>query len=98
GATSVAAEGGDPDAEALLRRYLVALRREYEASDFPAGIVERYVGICSTLGRRIRAEQMGVEPVEGVATGLTDRGGLIVQTEDGQTSLSFGEVTHLRAS
>jgi BirA family biotin operon repressor/biotin-[acetyl-CoA-carboxylase] ligase len=94
-ATSIAEEGGDPDAEGILTRYLTALREEYERPAFPHGLVGRYATICSTLGRRVRAEQAGGS-VEGLATALDDRGGLIVETEEGLRTLSFGEVTHLR--
>ena len=95
-ATSIAEERGDPDAEAILTRYLRALRAGY--GEFPGGVVERYAAICSTLGRQVRAEQSGGSALEGVATGLDDRGGLIVDTSDGTRTLSFGEVTHLRAT
>ena len=97
-ATSIAEEGGDPDAERILTRYLAGLRGEWERPGFPGGVVERYAAICSTLGRRVRAEQAGGSAVEGVTTGLDDRGGLLVETADGTVTLSFGEVTHLRTA
>ena len=96
GATSIGEEGGQPDAEAILSRYLSSLKAEYERPGFPDGLVERYSSICSTLGRRVRAEQSGGSTVEGVATKLDEHGGLVVRTQDGDVTLSFGEVTHVR--
>jgi BirA family biotin operon repressor/biotin-[acetyl-CoA-carboxylase] ligase len=97
-ATSILEEGGDPDAEGILTRYLLALRGEYERDGFPGGVVARYAAICSSLGRRVRAEQAGGSSVEGVATGLDERGGLLMETADGTRTMSFGEVIHLRTA
>jgi BirA family biotin operon repressor/biotin-[acetyl-CoA-carboxylase] ligase len=74
------------------------MKAEYGHADLPDRVVYPYSLLCSTLGRRVRAERSGGEAIEGVATGLDESGGLIVDTSDGTRTLSFGEVTHLRAA
>lgn len=94
--TSVAGEGGEPDAEGILTRYLTSLRQTYEDPDFPDAIVERYAQRCSTIGRQVGAITERGAAVEGLAKGLDERGSLLVRTDDGVEAVSFGEVVHLR--
>lgn len=96
--TSLAAEGGDPDPERMLRSYLATFREAYTSKAFPGGVVERYADVCSTLGKRVRARLAADEVVEGVATGLDDRGALLVDPGEGPRPVSFGEVVHLRTA
>jgi BirA family biotin operon repressor/biotin-[acetyl-CoA-carboxylase] ligase len=96
--TSVADEGGDPDAEGILSRYLGALKAEYEHHSFPDRVVGRYAPVCSTLGRRVRATPVGGSVVEGLARDLDERGSLLVETEDGVQTVGFGEIVHLRST
>jgi BirA family biotin operon repressor/biotin-[acetyl-CoA-carboxylase] ligase len=97
-ATSVALEGGDPDVEALLRAYLAGLRELYgeAGSALATTAVSRYRPVCDTIGRRVRAQTIGGEAVDGLAVGVGERGELLVQTEGGGTErVAFGEVEHL---
>jgi biotin-(acetyl-CoA carboxylase) ligase len=48
-----------------------------------------------TIGRRVRAQTISGEVVEGGAVGIDDRGGLLVATEAGVAVVGFGEVAHL---
>lgn len=96
--TNLAAEGGDPDPERILRSYLATFREAYTGKAFPGGVVERYAAICSTLGRRVRARLAADEIVEGVASGLDERGALLVETNAGPRAVSFGEVVHVRGA
>jgi BirA family biotin operon repressor/biotin-[acetyl-CoA-carboxylase] ligase len=96
--TSVADEGGEPDGERILSRYLSALKVECDRPDFPDGVPERYATVCVTLGRRVRAAAGAGAEVEGVATGLDERGSLLVETDSGPRAITFGEVTHLRTA
>ena len=95
-ATSLAAEGGQADAGALLARFLGAFRAAVSDSAFPDGVADRYSRVCTTVGRRVRATASSGRVVEGVATGLDGRAGLIVDVGGGMATLSFGEVVHLR--
>jgi BirA family transcriptional regulator, biotin operon repressor / biotin---[acetyl-CoA-carboxylase] ligase len=96
--TSVADEGGDPDAEGILGRYLSALRSDFDRPDFPEAVAQRYEAVCATLGRRVRASAGSGAEVEGVATGLDERGSLLLETDSGPRAVTFGEVVHLRSA
>jgi BirA family biotin operon repressor/biotin-[acetyl-CoA-carboxylase] ligase len=51
-----------------------------------------------TVGRRVRAELLGGEAVEGVAVGLGDDGALTVRTAAGtEVAVASGDVEHVRA-
>jgi BirA family biotin operon repressor/biotin-[acetyl-CoA-carboxylase] ligase len=96
--SSLAEEGGEPDGEGILTGYLSELRAEYQRPNFPVGLVERYAAVCATIGRRVRATTDGGTEVEGLATGLDDRGSLLLETDSGTHPVAFGEVTHLRTT
>jgi BirA family transcriptional regulator, biotin operon repressor / biotin---[acetyl-CoA-carboxylase] ligase len=92
-ATSLAAAGGPDDAERLLVSFLRLFRPACDR--LPGDAVERYRKVCTTLGRRVRAWTTEGQEVEGIAAGLDDRGGLIVETPAGRRTVAFGEVAHL---
>jgi BirA family biotin operon repressor/biotin-[acetyl-CoA-carboxylase] ligase len=96
--TSVREEGGDPDAEGILTRYLRSLKGEVEHQGFPTRVVPRYATVCRTLGRRVRATPIGGEMVEGLARDLNERGSLLIETDDGVHPVAFGEIVHLRTT
>jgi len=99
-ATSVALEGGDPDAASMLRAYLTGLRELYgeAGSALATTALARYGPLCDTIGRRVRARTVGGDAVDGLAVGVGERGELLVQTEGGATErVAFGEVEHLES-
>jgi BirA family biotin operon repressor/biotin-[acetyl-CoA-carboxylase] ligase len=55
---------------------------------------EEYERSCTTLGTEISWEPNG----SGRATGVDDRGGLVVETRSGTVVLDSGEVRHVRSS
>ncbi len=98
-ATSVVLEGGRPDPADLLRSFLSAFRTL--AADWGrasrAATLDAYRAICDTVGRDVRAARSGGGALEGRATGIGDRGELLVDTGAGATErIGFGEVEHLR--
>jgi BirA family biotin operon repressor/biotin-[acetyl-CoA-carboxylase] ligase len=99
-ATSVAVEGGTPDAAAILRSYLVRLRELY--GDGGAGLADRtrglYVERCVTLGRTVSATVADGVEIVGTAEGLTEAGELVVADARSRVRhvIGSGEVTHLR--
>jgi BirA family transcriptional regulator, biotin operon repressor / biotin---[acetyl-CoA-carboxylase] ligase len=96
-ATSLAAEGGTPRAEAIVRAYLEGLLRATRPED-PRSIEEalaRYRSRCVTLGRSVQALTTEGSAVEGTAIAIDERGGLVVETRDGTVTVAFGEVAHL---
>jgi BirA family biotin operon repressor/biotin-[acetyl-CoA-carboxylase] ligase len=96
-ATSIAREGGEMAAQAILRSYLAGLRRLY--GEGGAGMTERvlepYRALCTTLGRRVRAATVGGGTIEGVARAVGEGGELLVETVLGVQAVEFGEIAHL---
>jgi BirA family biotin operon repressor/biotin-[acetyl-CoA-carboxylase] ligase len=80
----------------LLTAFLGRFRPMYEA--LPRGVVERYRAVCATLGRRVRATTAQGAHVEGLAKGLDQDGGLLVEVGGAVRAVSFSEVEHLRES
>jgi BirA family biotin operon repressor/biotin-[acetyl-CoA-carboxylase] ligase len=62
----------------------------------PEAALDEYRGLCDTLGREVRVERVGAEPVEGIAHDVAPNGALIVEAESGRVSVSVGDVQHLR--
>jgi BirA family transcriptional regulator, biotin operon repressor / biotin---[acetyl-CoA-carboxylase] ligase len=67
------------------------------AAGEPGPTLAAYRRRLVTLGRRVRAERVGAEPVVGTAVDLTATGGLVVQTASGaRVEVLAGDVHHLR--
>jgi BirA family transcriptional regulator, biotin operon repressor / biotin---[acetyl-CoA-carboxylase] ligase len=96
-ATSIALEGGQPDAPALLRAYLARVREFCDAADphFHDRVLDSYRKVCDTLGRTVRASTTSGQHVEGRAVEIGDAGELILETRSGKESVTFGEIVHL---
>lgn len=62
----------------------------------PEAALDEYRALSDTLGREVRVERVGAEPVEGIAHDVASNGALIVETESGRVSVSAGDVQHLR--
>ena len=99
-ATSVAlAAGGPVDRVALLGAWAERFAAAY--GDLAAGhagpLLAAYRERLVTLGRRVRAERLGADPVVGTAVDLTDAGGLVVRTDAGPlVAVLAADVQHLR--
>jgi BirA family transcriptional regulator, biotin operon repressor / biotin---[acetyl-CoA-carboxylase] ligase len=98
-ATSVAVEGGDPDADTVLAGYLDELQRSvvaYLAADGDAeasGLADRARARCLTLGRDVRVELPGGRILEGRATAIDASGRLVIDDDE---AVAAGDVTHAR--
>ena len=57
-----------------------------------------YRDVCDTLGRDVRAELPGQQPIVGRAVDIDASGRLVVRTGSGDVAVGAGEVTHLRMS
>lgn len=96
-ATSLAEVAGGPvDRWVALEALLVALDRHVRLAEVdPAGVVQRYVGDCGTIGGQVTAH--ADPPVTGTAVGLTPDGHLRIRAQDGRThTVAAGDVEHLR--
>jgi BirA family biotin operon repressor/biotin-[acetyl-CoA-carboxylase] ligase len=96
-ATTLAAEGGPSDPAGLLAVFLTRFRAAYrpEQPGFAVRVAEEYAAVCATIGRPVRVTTTAGRSVEGVATGVDERGALVVATEGGTHTVAFGEVAHL---
>ncbi|MFC7341444.1 biotin--[acetyl-CoA-carboxylase] ligase [Saccharopolyspora griseoalba] len=102
-ATSLAAEGAEVDREEFAVALLTALAEVEErwradgGAVEPNGLLERYRGLCWTVGQQVRVELDGDTRVSGVATDVDPSGRLVVRTEDGgTTAVAAGDVVHVR--
>jgi BirA family biotin operon repressor/biotin-[acetyl-CoA-carboxylase] ligase len=60
-------------------------------------IVDDYNRLCTTLGMPVRASLPGDQQIVGVANAVDQSGRLRISTADGLTTVSAGDVVHLRA-
>ena len=104
-ATSLLLEGSASlDRERLLGEILSEIERWYQAwrdTQIPgdpqaSGLRAVYLGLCSTLGRDVRADLPAGTVIRGTAAGIDTEGRLIVRTPDGEVAVSAGDVRHLR--
>jgi BirA family transcriptional regulator, biotin operon repressor / biotin---[acetyl-CoA-carboxylase] ligase len=99
-ATSVALAGGVADREVLAKEVLRALARRYDiwqaAGGASSSILPAYREICATIGWTVTVELPGGESVDGLVTAVDDTGRLVVMSDDGATSVSAGDVVHVR--
>ena len=78
---------------------LVALLLRLEAilaRPAPAGLVERWRHLATTLGREVRAELASGAVVVGEAVDLSEEGHLVVETGSGRQAIVAGDVHHVR--
>ena len=104
-ATSLLLEGSASlDRERLLGEILAQIERWYQAwrdTQIPgdpqaSGLRTAYLGLCSTVGRDVRADLPAGTVIRGTAAGIDMDGRLIVRTPDGEVAVSAGDVRHLR--
>ena len=99
-ATSVAIAAGGPVNRAGLlaawaERFLAGYQRLTAGE--PGPLLAAYRERLVTLGRRVRADRVGAEPLVGTAVDLTGTGGLVIRTDAGAgVELLAGDVRHLR--
>jgi BirA family transcriptional regulator, biotin operon repressor / biotin---[acetyl-CoA-carboxylase] ligase len=99
-ATSVALALGAPvDRAELLAAWAERFVDGYRhlAAGEPGPVLAAYRRRLVTLGRRVRADRVGAEPVVGTAVDLTATGALVVQTDAGaRVDVLAADVHHLR--
>ncbi len=100
-ATSMEIEGAETDADAILLAYLSRLRDFYAAFAEAAGDAEKsglhaaVSRVCTTLGRDVRV-LLPTGDLVGIAEELDGSGRLVVSVDGRRTTVSAGDVTHLR--
>jgi BirA family biotin operon repressor/biotin-[acetyl-CoA-carboxylase] ligase len=101
-ATSVSLAAGAPvDRGDLLAAWAGRFLAGYASlcAGRPGPVLAAYRERLVTVGRRVRAERIGADPVVGTAVDLTPTGGLVVQTASGaRVEVLAGDVHHLRGA
>jgi len=69
-----------------------------EAGDPQPWLVPAYRSLCHTLGREVRVNLPGQEPVVGQAVDVDVDGRLVVRTGSRDLTIGAGEVVHVRPS
>jgi len=90
--------GANIDRGEVVASYLLALERRLTmlAAD-PMAVLGDYRAVSATLGQRVRVELPAGGTLEGLATGIDERGSLVVDTGDGdQVAVTAGDVIHVR--
>jgi BirA family biotin operon repressor/biotin-[acetyl-CoA-carboxylase] ligase len=102
GATSLLlASGTEVDREHLLGAVLREFEHWYTAwaggiDPDVSGLRAEYLRRCATIGRQVRVELPGGRALSGVAADIDAGGRLVVRTPSGLTSVSAGDVVHVR--
>jgi BirA family biotin operon repressor/biotin-[acetyl-CoA-carboxylase] ligase len=98
-ATSVSLAAGAPvDRAELLAAWAGRFLAGYAdlGAGRPGPVLAAYRRRLVTVGRRVRADRLGADPVVGTAVDLTPTGGLVVQTDSGaRVEVLAGDVHHL---
>lgn len=98
-ATSIKIEkGGEVSRLELSRAFLESLDSNYALllHEHYREIIERWLQVSATIGRRILAESLSNERWEGVATGLDEDGCLLLRLDNGMTKrITGGDVSVL---
>lgn len=94
-----AAAIGPVEPGALLRRFLEAFHDVYVLGepDLADRVQAAWLPVNSTVGREVEVSVASGDVVRGRAVGLDRFGGLVLSGDDGERSVAFGEVTHLRS-
>ncbi len=81
----------------LLEAFLVRFHGAYLGGGDLAEVTRaRWIRVADTVGREVRAISDDGEEVRGTATGIDDRGGLVLATAAGPRTVTSGEILHLR--
>jgi BirA family biotin operon repressor/biotin-[acetyl-CoA-carboxylase] ligase len=81
------------DRNLLLSKFLNGFETIFKQWESGGDFIEEYESVSSTIGRDIRVEVLGRDPLLGKAVGISAQGALIL--DDG-TKVNVGDVVHLR--
>jgi BirA family biotin operon repressor/biotin-[acetyl-CoA-carboxylase] ligase len=93
-ATSLALSGSNNlDRNTLLSDFLNRFESIFTEWESGSDFLEKYRQISSTIGRQVRVEVLGRDPIEAEAVAISTQGALILS--DG-AEVNVGDVVHLR--
>jgi len=61
-----------------------------------SGLAQAYRKLCATLGRTVRADVAGTDPVVGIASDIDSQGHLIIDSDLTRMTVAAGDIRHLR--
>jgi BirA family biotin operon repressor/biotin-[acetyl-CoA-carboxylase] ligase len=61
-----------------------------------SGLAQAYRKLCATLGRTVRADIAGTDPVVGIASDIDSQGHLIIDSDLTRTTVAAADIRHLR--
>jgi BirA family biotin operon repressor/biotin-[acetyl-CoA-carboxylase] ligase len=104
-ATSLHVLGARTAREPLLAAILAGFEARYQAwrraggDPERCGLREEYLRWCGTIGRQVRVERPGAQPLSGLAAGVDPDGRLLVRDASGVSlPVAAGDVVHVRLS
>lgn len=86
------------DVAIALHRYLIQRAAQVESDDGFRTLLNEWKSRSSTLGQTVRVTRREGETVIGRAATLTEKGGLVVETDEGMVDVVEGECERLRRS
>jgi BirA family biotin operon repressor/biotin-[acetyl-CoA-carboxylase] ligase len=88
---------GDAPPRTLLTSFLLRFSQGYRTHEpsFAGDVRAAWLAVTSTIGREVEAHWVDGRAIRGRAVDLDDRGGLVLSTDEGETTVAFGEVRHL---
>lgn len=98
-ATTMRAEVGsvDPtDVAIALHEHLLSRAEDAETADGFAAVLSAWRERATTLGERVSVQRRDGSVFEGVASDLRADGALVVETDDGEETVTEGDVERLR--
>ena len=81
---------------ARLNENLLARCEQVETTAGFASLLDDWREVTETLGHEVRVERRGQAAVEGVARDVTETGALLVETAEGEVTVTEGECRRLR--
>jgi BirA family transcriptional regulator, biotin operon repressor / biotin---[acetyl-CoA-carboxylase] ligase len=89
--------GADVDPMVLLGAFLLGFHGGYGAAgaELTETALPRWRAATATLGRDVEVLTAGGRSVRGEAVDVDERGGLVVMTEEGPTTVAFGDARHI---
>jgi BirA family biotin operon repressor/biotin-[acetyl-CoA-carboxylase] ligase len=85
------------DPALLLHSFLMIMKQRWHTHSprFADEVVSAWRACSATLGKRVSADTVDGSRIEGVALDVDRDGALLLQTDDGARTVSFGEIQHL---
>jgi BirA family biotin operon repressor/biotin-[acetyl-CoA-carboxylase] ligase len=90
--TSLQLLGHDLEREVLIAAIVQQLLQEFTQDNW----LDDYNRASATLGKKVRLQRINLPDVEGIVSGFLSDGSISIETLDGVSAFSMGDVEHLR--